>query len=60
MPQSPDDEITVTMTRRQALGLEKLGDLGVRASEAFGLVPNTSSGEQGLNAVRRALAETRK
>lgn len=60
MPQSPDDEITVTMTRRQALGLERLAEIGLKANEAFVLVQNPSSGEQGLNAVRKGLAETRK
>lgn len=57
---SPDDEIVIRMTRRQALGLEKLADLGIRASEAFALVQNASSAEQGLNLLRQAFSDQKR
>jgi hypothetical protein len=51
----PDDTISVTMTRREALALEKLAELGLRASEAFALVPNTTSAERGLMSLKAAI-----
>lgn len=57
MPASPDDEIMIRMSRREALALEKLAEIGLTASAAFNLVPNTASGEHGLSLLRRAMAD---
>jgi hypothetical protein len=55
---SPDDLITITMRRREALGLEKLAEIGLTASGAFHLVASTASGEHGLSLLRAAMAES--
>jgi hypothetical protein len=54
---TPDDLITVTMRRREALGLEKLAEIGLKANEAFHLVASPASGEHGLSLLRAAMAE---
>lgn len=53
---SPDDKITVTMTRREALALQKVAELGLRAAETFNLVASTMTAERGLNALRQGTA----
>jgi hypothetical protein len=55
---SPDDLITVTMSRREALGLEKLAEIGLQANEAFHLVSSPAAGEHGLSLLRAAMAES--
>jgi hypothetical protein len=56
---SPDDDITVTMRRREALGLEKLAEIGLKANEAFVLITSTASGELGLSLLRAAMAQVK-
>lgn len=53
----PDDQITVTLTRRQILALEAVYDLGIRQNEAFHHIGNTSTAESAMSAIRRAAAE---
>lgn len=55
---SPDDLIHVTLSRREALGLEKLAEIGLKANEAFVLVASPASGEHALSLLRKAMAET--
>ncbi|MES2034902.1 MAG: hypothetical protein V4466_12065 [Pseudomonadota bacterium] len=57
-PVAPD-EITVTMTRVEALALARVADTGIRVTEALGLIQSTASAERGLNALNAAAAGRR-
>jgi hypothetical protein len=56
MMPNPDDVVAVSMTRREALALEKLAELGLKANEAFNLVASPASGEHALSLLRKAMA----
>lgn len=55
-PPSPEDEITVTLSRRQVLALETVFQYGIRAAEAYNLLSNTSTAQSAMNALKKAAA----
>jgi hypothetical protein len=50
----PEKNITVSLTRTQALALVKIAETGLAVVDALNLIPNTSAAEQGLNALKAA------
>jgi hypothetical protein len=54
------DEITVTMTRTEALALAAVADTGLKVTEALGLIQSTASAERGLNRLREAAMRRQK
>lgn len=55
-PPSPEDQITVTLSRRQILALETVFNIGIKAAESFSLIPNIGTAEGAMNVIRRAKA----
>jgi hypothetical protein len=54
--ESPDDELSVTLTRAEAGLLTHAAEVGLRAIEAFNLARNTARTEHALNRLRAAVA----
>jgi hypothetical protein len=50
------DEITVTMTRVEALALARVADTGIKVTEVLGLIQNTRAAERGMNKLNAAAA----
>lgn len=53
---NPDDRLTIHMTRREALALEKVAEIGLKANDAFSLISTTLNAERGLSAIREGMA----
>lgn len=51
------DEISVTMTRVEALALARIADTGIKVTEALGLIQSTASAERGMNKLNAAAAK---
>jgi hypothetical protein len=51
----PDrSEVTVQLSRTEALALEKVAQIGLRVTEALGLIQNTVPAERALTVLRAA------
>jgi hypothetical protein len=48
-------EVTVILSRTEALALEKVAGFGLKVTEALNLIPNTSTAEIALGKLRDAL-----
>jgi hypothetical protein len=55
-PPSPDDQITVTLSRRQILAIDAVFNNGLRLNEKFHLIGDTTQAERGMNIMRKAMA----
>jgi hypothetical protein len=51
----PPPEITIYMSRTEALALQKVAETGLRVVEALGLIQSTGATKNALDAVRAAL-----
>jgi hypothetical protein len=59
-PMAARDEISVTLTRTEALALAKVADSGLRVVEALGLIQSPVAAKNGLAKLNGALAHGRK
>lgn len=50
-----DDDVTITLPRREAVALVVIAEHGLRAVEAFNLIKNTSAAERALNEMRKQI-----
>lgn len=50
-------EITVTMSKSEALALERIAQLGLKAAEAFNLIPHPQTAESGMRKLGTAAHE---
>lgn len=52
-----NDDVTVTLTRTEALALARVADLGIRAAETFALIQKTATAAQALAKLNAAAAK---
>jgi len=48
-------DVSVTLTRSEAIALQRIGETGLAVSEALNLIPNTTTAEAALRKLRAAL-----
>lgn len=53
---SPTDEVTLTMTRAEAVALQKVADTGVRVIDALHLVQSTGAARKVLDRLGMAIS----
>ena len=54
-----NSDVTITLSRTEALALLKVTEVGLRVVEALSLIQNTTAAEKAITAINQALAGKR-